>query len=330
MPRRSGATLLEVLVAILVMGIGMLALLTLFPLGVLRMAKGIQDQKCAEAGASARCVWTMKTILTDGGLTIPTDGFVNPLNPKVLPSFSDALPEGPSYPIFVDPTGWLTATPGFKTNLAGNSLIARRSVSFVAANQDAFRWFTQLDDIDFESAATGGFTLPGTPRSLVPVPPAPQPSFVRDIRYSYAFLCQRPRQADTSIVDTSVVVYNKRPLSGAPGGLSLSEYAYPTSTFNPTNNTILIDYSAGGLPPPALRAGDWVLDASPVYSAPNVVVSAHGYFYRVVEVSDGPTPSTLQLEVETPLRGFTGPTVGTAIVLDGVAEVFTNGTARLP
>ena len=42
MIRRRGATLLEVLVAIFVMGIGMLALLALFPLGVLTMRQAIQ------------------------------------------------------------------------------------------------------------------------------------------------------------------------------------------------------------------------------------------------------------------------------------------------
>jgi prepilin-type N-terminal cleavage/methylation domain-containing protein len=322
MPRRSGVTLLEVLVAIFVMGIGMLALLTLFPLGALRMAKALQDQRCSEAGASAKCVWTMKNILNDSGLTAaPGDGFINPLNPQV--AANNALAEGPSYPILIDPTGYLTSTGTiFQLNLGGSSWIARRNVSFAAGNQAAFRWFTLLDDIDFESLATG-LTLPGSPRALVP--PAPLPVFVRDIRYSYAYLCQRPRQADTSVVDTSVVVYNKRPLSGV-GNLSLAEYPYPTSTFDPTANTITINYA--GLTPPPLRAGDWVLDASPVSSGGNVV-SAHGYFYRVVEATDL-GGSVLQVEVETPLRGFTAATVGTAIVLDGVAEVFTIGTARLP
>ena len=44
---RAGVTLIEVLVAIFIMGIGLLALLTLFPLGALRMAKAIQDDRAA-------------------------------------------------------------------------------------------------------------------------------------------------------------------------------------------------------------------------------------------------------------------------------------------
>lgn len=46
----SGVTLTEVLLAIFVMGIGLLALLTLFPLGALTMAQAIRDDR---AGAIA-------------------------------------------------------------------------------------------------------------------------------------------------------------------------------------------------------------------------------------------------------------------------------------
>src|SRR5262245_61659466 len=50
---RSGATLTEVLVAIFVMAIGLLALLTLFPLGALSMAQAIKDNRTAHAGKNA-------------------------------------------------------------------------------------------------------------------------------------------------------------------------------------------------------------------------------------------------------------------------------------
>ncbi len=64
--------------------------------------------------------------------------------------------------------------------------------------------------------------------------------------------------------------------------------------------------------------------------------SAHGYFYRVVSVNDL-GGNLLQYEVQTPLRGpwtgFVAKTYGyegTAIVLEGVAEVFERGPVRLP
>jgi Prokaryotic N-terminal methylation motif len=50
---QAGATLAEVLVAILIMGVGLLALLTLFPLGALNMAQEIKDDRTAAVAESA-------------------------------------------------------------------------------------------------------------------------------------------------------------------------------------------------------------------------------------------------------------------------------------
>jgi prepilin-type N-terminal cleavage/methylation domain-containing protein len=50
---QSGITLIEVLVAIFVMGIGLLALLTLFPLGALEMAQAIKDERTGVVAANA-------------------------------------------------------------------------------------------------------------------------------------------------------------------------------------------------------------------------------------------------------------------------------------
>jgi hypothetical protein len=51
--RRAGITLLEVLAAIFVMGVGLLALLALFPLGALSMAQAIKDDRAASVAADA-------------------------------------------------------------------------------------------------------------------------------------------------------------------------------------------------------------------------------------------------------------------------------------
>jgi Tfp pilus assembly protein PilV len=52
----SGVTLVEVLVAILVQGVGLLALLTLFPLGVLEMAQAVKDDRTAAVAANAEAL----------------------------------------------------------------------------------------------------------------------------------------------------------------------------------------------------------------------------------------------------------------------------------
>ena len=50
----AGSTLIEVLVAIFVMGVGLLALLTLFPLSALEMAQAIPDDRTATIAVDAR------------------------------------------------------------------------------------------------------------------------------------------------------------------------------------------------------------------------------------------------------------------------------------
>ena len=54
--RRRGVTLLEVLTAIFIMGVGLLAILTLFPLGALSMARAVRDDRAATIGANATIV----------------------------------------------------------------------------------------------------------------------------------------------------------------------------------------------------------------------------------------------------------------------------------
>src|SRR5690349_13186232 len=59
--RRRAVTLTEVLIAIFLMGIGLMAILSLFPLGAAQMAQALKDQRCAEAGTNAaalgRVLW---------------------------------------------------------------------------------------------------------------------------------------------------------------------------------------------------------------------------------------------------------------------------------
>jgi hypothetical protein len=90
MPRiaanRRAVTLTEVLIAIFLMGIGLMAILSLFPLGASQMAQAIQDQRTAEAAADAaafgRIMW--KTACEDDD----ADG---------SPGFVDRVPTSTTY-----------------------------------------------------------------------------------------------------------------------------------------------------------------------------------------------------------------------------------------
>src|SRR5262249_58569190 len=78
--KRTGATLVEVLVAIFVMGIGLIAVLALFPLGVIRMAQAIQDDHTGNVAFNAEAIATMKLLGND-----KIDPFGNPIgNPESI------------------------------------------------------------------------------------------------------------------------------------------------------------------------------------------------------------------------------------------------------
>ncbi len=76
MNRRRGVTLIEVMIAIFVMGLGLLAILSLFPLGASQMAQALRDQRCAEAaangGALSRVIWKQACDDVEG--KYPNDG----------------------------------------------------------------------------------------------------------------------------------------------------------------------------------------------------------------------------------------------------------------
>lgn len=134
---RPGATLTEVLVAIFVMGIGLLSLLVLFPLGALQMAQAIHDDRCTHAGITARALGNMVVPYSgNSGFTLKDDPFtVYPYYFYQLPGVpgyttSYNLPltlpdDGPSYPVYIDPIGVKLS--------AGSAIAPRAPASFATS-----------------------------------------------------------------------------------------------------------------------------------------------------------------------------------------------------
>jgi len=325
---RSGATLLEVLVAIFVMGIGLMSLLVLFPLGALSMARAIQDERAAQAAVAASAIANIKDIRRDAALFNPSTGLAYFYDPQNGNAIADL--EKKSWPVLLDPVGFRTAAGLGSQNCPAGlpGLLRRTSASFVEnappllRSQMTYRWFTLQDDLVFDKAGNAQAVGAG---------------IERDVRYSCAYLLQRPRTADPSVVDCSVIVYSGRPL-GLSGNLDLAEYAYYNFNalvsevkFEPSTNVVTVNYAAFGKTAPPLRAGDWILDVSIVNGEP------HGYFYRVAGINDNGT--AMEIETQQPLRGFTGifgPTVASPLnsarllFLEGVAEVFERGLGKSP
>jgi hypothetical protein len=391
---RSGATLTEVLVAIFVMAIGLLALLTLFPLGALSMAQAIKDGRTAQSAKNAFAiaeaynsgvgtggsgvhndpfVTNNGTFLGPGGIyqgvagTTPANAstyFLNPypgipqipLIPYLAPDLLASAWDGPSYPIYVDPWSWnvlkssplswpnQNTTPPFNVppnvpywvvgNLplpttGGLSGIPRLPMSGTLNNQWLDRWCTLSDDITFQENG-----IPSTNTGTVQ----------RENRYTWAWLLRRPKANDPTVVDVTVVVYSGRSLT------SLGETAFTSGVnpntlnittgvwFDPSSKFVDIAWPVGS-PRPSVRTGSWILDATMEYYVPGPppvnVPDPHGFFYRVVGVTDL-SSNSIRLELQTypKKRSFYNTTdlgaYGVLIVMENVVEVFEKGPGWQP
>jgi len=167
--RRAGSTLTEVLVSLFVMAAGMTALLTLFPLGALKIAQMVKDDRTAQtagqADATMRMYWQANVVTptaTSNDPVLPTafgepnnalgatgvPGPIHPLTGLQLaasqmagnPNLTVANNGGqPSYPVLVDPLGFLARSgPSLlqerfwvaRSSSTGNTFIPRRNLGF--------------------------------------------------------------------------------------------------------------------------------------------------------------------------------------------------------
>jgi hypothetical protein len=334
MQRRSGATLVEVLVAIFIMALGLLTLLALFPLGVLTMAQAIQDDRTANAAGNAAAIAIAQDIRHDPNVT-PL--FLNPDPNKVV--YADAPPDGPSYPVYVDVMGarsylGLYAQWVGGQNVAGQGAgVPRGTVTFVKTTSDALQWFSLLDDIYFDNDPNASPSTMGYPK--IEAANNNINIFYRQNLYTWAYLLRRPLQGDPTVVEVSVIVYNSRSLA-LNSSLQGDEVPF-NATFDPTSNIVSLSWAANQ-DAPKLRVGSWIMDTTLVPSpqgAAQPYSGVHANFYRVVAVTET-SDTSMDVEVQTPLRDFPLPNTnppaltGTVVVLDGVAEVFEKRTGWRP
>src|SRR5438132_5093361 len=91
---RRGVTLLEVLTAIFIMGVGLLAILTLFPLGALSMARGVRDDRAATIGGNVAS-WANAVDLRNDQTVA---SYLGPSPPGIAAPFAAPTADGPGYP----------------------------------------------------------------------------------------------------------------------------------------------------------------------------------------------------------------------------------------
>ena len=264
MRRRRGITLIEVLVAIFIMAIGLLAILTLFPLGALRMAEALQDDRAAASASAGANTCDAFGIRNDPIFFSTTTGanlYTNPGAAYGLPT--SGCPERLGLSALRRSVGrQQRVRPASAASSRGS---CRRSFRRRTTRQPnmAIRYFSLPDDMTFFDNGA-----PDTSNGAIQ----------RGGRYTWAYLLHRSQPASpTAPVDLTVVVYAGRATS-VPGG----ENTFAAAG-NAGDTAVSVSWGAGQ--PPGIKRGSWILDTSSEKDANGNLVGVNGLFYRVVSVS---------------------------------------------
>ena len=253
----------EVLVALFLMAIGVIGVLTMFPVGAVQMGLALKDQRCAEAATQAdaymRWYWKHEIVEKQGG----GEALWTALGAAVLPT--DPNYNKPSPPVFVDPMGVVAGRPGTITGTG----IQRKILNQITSAPQALRACTLLDGFTYDSTGMpSGSTLE------------------RENRYNWLWVIQRPVNKQKYNANMTIVVFDKRAHMYIPPN---AEHAITGSIFS-TGSTADSLGSAYG----PIQKGQWLMDAS-------TATVQLADFYRVSSVSG--TQVELNLPVRTPLGG---------------------------
>lgn len=330
---RAGVTLLEVLVAIFVMAIGMLAIFTLFPLGAINMAQALKDdrtrQTADQADAFMRMYWLNNMVNNPD--TALRDSFENPnatpqsvpvaanqlrysATPEVYPPIT-GLPQ-PSYPVLIDPLAFFAESPAgqerfwvARRSTSSGLLTPRRNLNVAIPPTSppqtiarlAIETCCMVDDMSFQENG------------------APDPGLLRQGRYSWAAMVQRPRNNEPNTANLTVLVFEGRPpLLATPGDEVV--VTVPPTAITPRSITIDVPNRSTDQTP-LIRKGGWIMDGTidPTTGVRNA------NFYRIAGVTEGTpgasnTPFVLDLQTD-----FKGPVLPTGVriyLFAGLSEVF--------
>lgn len=264
---RSGITLLEVLTAIFIMGIGMMALLTLFPAGALSMARAVRDDRAAAIAANAAAIAAAFDLRNDSEVKTAFD---DASRASYMPDYSKAVGAS-SNPVFVDPLAPrdLSVPPPPEPNRVdptGPQPVQRIYPSFATTLQRQLRYFTLQDEITFDTL--------GNPKGGIPYRPG---------TYSFAYMLRRPINSLADVVNMSVLIYSMR----------VTDYVDGETSWLANGTQQLTTLTVSGAPD--IRRRSWVFDIS---ADSNRIIN--GDFYRVENVTD--MGGAVQLELDRPLR----------------------------
>lgn len=322
---RAGFSLVEVLVALFIVAAGLIALLTLFPLGAIQMGKALQSdrsQQCAlQMDGKIREYWRSHVVENTTPTTDPyfftfsgtNETVYNTLNyfddsdgaalgvTGTLPAIGNA--RRASYPVMFDPLGYASFSLLKRQQVAqtfGGGVFPRRTVNPIPVLPSlAYRYATLQDDMEFgpdSTPANGG-------GESVQLATTTDKNIFRAGRYNCAAVLQRPDNSNRFVADLKILVFDRRApgvdppgneiaVSGTSGsqatGSNLVLMGDTIVTLNASNDTL------------GLRRGSWVMDGTLTGSIRNV------HFYRVVSVDAETDPTVTRVEFHIPIVKPTG------------------------
>ena len=317
--RRPGLSLLEVIVALFVMALGMISLLTLFPLGAIQMGQALRDARAAETCSQADTLtrlWWQAEVVERPGTEDPA--FLVLDNPGGTLTALAATDQTASYPVAIDPIGWqarVSVASRFSFAQPVGGLFPRRTTRVIATSANpaaaSFRAATMMDDITFNEQG-----LPDTASTTVTV--GGLPTIARQGRYNWAAVIQRPVNANRYVADLKILVFDGRSPGIAPAD---AERVYsPTAGAMPGTSQIVLN--VGATPPDHLRAGNWIMDGTLTNAGVGAPVGIrNAVWYRIQTIDKESLPGAYILDLQTPL--IRAVTTTTQIhVFKGLLEVF--------
>ena len=287
--RRSGLTLLEVLITIFVMAIGLLSVLTLFPLAAKKIMRSIDcDRATLMAANGANASWLLN-MRTKGQLP---NLFNTMIATRTAAGTDSSLP---SDVIHYDPVGANGgANSGNRT--PGNMHVAGSEIPLFGAGSGQNRnLLISMDEIQFEPD--------GSVASF----------FRRGERYSCSYLFRRTKLNDPDSLETLIIVYVGRPLdfgNQVEFALQPAGGALPLGTVGDDKITVLNPSNPN--PDRVLRRGSWIMDTG-----------NWKRFYTVQSVETN-TDGSLKLTLDRAIEG----NINSCVWIDYMMDWFDRGTGR--
>lgn len=314
MTRRTGTSLIEVLVTVGILGIGLTSVIAMFPMAAITMGQALKDDRTATAAVTGdgliRDMHWRNVVEPPAPLEpyfYAMDGVT--MTGAPFPGLQPLAADGnPSYPVFVDPMGIVAGRGSVGdagTPAASTSAIPRVTLKVVSdqppGNQSslALRLCSQMDGLSFDEDGN------------VPQPPSFEK---RELRYNWLWVVQRPVNRDRLSTTLRVVVFDKRVHLYRPPGF---ETVFQTA-FIPGQTSVTVAGTTA-----EVRKGSWVMDGT-IGTDPAGRPIRHANFYRVLSVTTD-INNNYVLELHTPiarLDGRTEPYGGNLVVMPAVADVY--------